>query len=59
MSGASVKRIMREFKALQKNPPDGIIAKPLDSNLFEWHFTIRGVEKTEFEGKCTHLILNK
>ncbi len=46
----TVKRLMRECKELGTSPPPGVIAKPLDNNLFEWHFTISGVEKTHFEG---------
>jgi ubiquitin-conjugating enzyme E2 J1 len=29
-------------------------AAPLDDNLFEWHFTIRGPKDTEFEGGVYH-----
>ena len=43
-------RIMAEIKDMQKNPPDGITAAPLEQDLFEWHFTIKGADKTEFEG---------
>ena len=52
MSAATpaIKRIMQELKDMKKNPSSNIIAAPLDDNLFEWHFTIKGAEKTEFEG---------
>ena len=50
MSSPAIKRIMQECKDLRKNPSDCIVAAPLDNNLFEWHFTIRGADKTEFEG---------
>ena len=29
-------------------------AKPLEDNLFEWHFTFRGPESSEFEGGIYH-----
>ena len=44
---------MRECKNIQKDPPVGILAEPLEDNIFEWHFTIKGVEKTDFEGTIT------
>ena len=43
-------RIMAEIKDMKKNPPDGITASPLETNLFEWHFTIKGADDTEFQG---------
>jgi len=53
-SSPTVKRIMRECKELRQNPPEGIVAGPLEGNVFEWHFTIKGVEDTEFEGGRYH-----
>ena len=50
MSSPAHKRILREIKDIKKNPMEGIIADPLPNNLFEWHFTIKGVDKSEFEG---------
>ena len=29
-------------------------AAPLEDNLFEWHFTVRGPGETEFEGGIYH-----
>ena len=37
-----------------REPTPMYFAQPLDDNLFEWHFTIRGPEGTEFEGGCYH-----
>lgn len=31
-----------------------MIASPLEDNMFEWHFTIRGPTETEFEGGIYH-----
>ena len=33
---------------------DQYTAQPLEENLFEWHFTIRGPVGTEFEGGIYH-----
>ena len=49
----AVKRLMREAQEL-RNPTADYCAKPLDDNLFEWHFTFRGSVDTEFEGGFYH-----
>jgi len=49
----AVKRLMREARELAE-PTSGYSAKPLEDNLFEWHFTIRGPSGSEFEGGFYH-----
>ncbi|KAJ1964487.1 hypothetical protein IWQ62_002917, partial [Dispira parvispora] len=46
---ASVKRLMKEWRSLQKENAAMYTASPLEDNLFEWHFTIKGQKGTEFE----------
>ncbi len=53
-SHSGIKRIMGELQDLQKNPSPDYEAHPLDDNLFEWHFTVRGPPDTEFEGGVYH-----
>ncbi|XP_054753910.1 ubiquitin-conjugating enzyme E2 G2-like [Lytechinus pictus] len=51
MAGAALKRLMAEYKQLTVNPPEGIIAGPVDEkNFFEWEALITGPEGTCFEG---------
>ncbi|XP_038047885.1 ubiquitin-conjugating enzyme E2 G2-like [Patiria miniata] len=51
MAGAALKRLMTEYKQLTLNPPEGIVAGPLnEDNFFEWEATISGPEGTCFEG---------
>jgi len=38
----TIKRILREAAELSSSTSTDYTASPLDSNLFEWHFTIRG-----------------
>jgi len=47
---------MTEAKELSEteDAPEEFIAFPLEDNLFEWHFVIRGPEETEFEGGLYH-----
>lgn len=51
---AAQKRLTKEYKAIQANPPPYIIAKPNDSNILEWHYVITGPPGTPFEGGQYH-----
>ena len=45
------KRITKELKELNENPPDDFEAGPEDdSDLFKWFCTIQGPEETPYEG---------
>jgi ubiquitin-protein ligase len=50
----AIKRILADVKELQKHPSSRYHAVPLEDNMFEWHFTIRGPEETEFAGGIYH-----
>lgn len=57
MSSASVKRILaevRELSALNASPDAFFTAAPLESDLFEWHFTARGPPDTPFAAGLYH-----
>ncbi|KAI9279782.1 ubiquitin-conjugating enzyme/RWD-like protein [Sporodiniella umbellata] len=45
---------MQEAKELSEHNAYEYSAHPLEDNLFEWHFTVRGPEDTEFEGGRYH-----
>lgn len=49
----AVKRLMREAEELHEATEE-YYAYPLEDNLFEWHFTIRGPPSTDFEGGIYH-----
>jgi ubiquitin-protein ligase len=44
---------MREACELQA-ATDHYWARPLEDNLFEWHFTVRGPSSTDFDGGLYH-----
>jgi ubiquitin-conjugating enzyme E2 J1 len=44
---------MREAKEL-RNPTYQYYAQPLEDNLFEWHFTVRGPPESPYEGGIYH-----
>lgn len=66
MSTPSRRRLMRDLKRyllifvfrLQDDPPDGIAACPLPSNLLQWNAVIFGPSDTPFEGGTFKLVLN-
>ncbi|KAI8636807.1 ubiquitin-conjugating enzyme/RWD-like protein [Parasitella parasitica] len=44
------KRLTKEYMAIQKNPPPYITAKPLESNILDWHYVITGPPETPYDG---------
>ena len=48
------RRLQTEFKQLQKTPSDMFHAYPLPENLLNWHFTIKGVPGSLYEGGLYH-----
>lgn len=53
-NSSSVKRILSEYRELKKNKSSYYTAFPLEDNIYEWHFTIRGPRDSEFEGGIYH-----
>lgn len=51
---AARKRLLSELKKLKKDPPTNFIALPLEDNILEWHFSIRGAKDTDYEGGIYH-----
>ncbi|RZC88314.1 hypothetical protein C5167_016117 [Papaver somniferum] len=54
MKNPAVKRILQEVKEMQANPSDDFMSLPLEENIFEWQFAIKGPRDTEFEGGIYH-----
>ena len=49
----AVKRLMQEAQELSQ-PTSEYFAQPVDDNLFEWHFSVRGPEDSDFDGGVYH-----
>ncbi|KAL9320519.1 hypothetical protein ACSQ67_012358 [Phaseolus vulgaris] len=54
LKNPAVKRILQEVKEMHSNPSDDFMSLPLEENIFEWQFAIRGPRDTEFEGGIYH-----
>ncbi|KAK3712008.1 hypothetical protein LTR37_009320 [Vermiconidia calcicola] len=53
--GPTLKRILREASELASQPSPDYHAAPLETDLFEWHFTLRGPPApSPFEGGIYH-----
>eukprot|EP00977_Amphora_coffeiformis_P008594 scaffold1953_cov176-Amphora_coffeaeformis.AAC.12 len=50
----SLRRIQADIRELSLDPSDQYYAAPLESDMHEWHFTIRGAPDTDFAGGIYH-----
>lgn len=50
----SLRRIQADIRELSLDPSDQYFAAPLENDMFEWHFTIKGADGTDFEGGVYH-----
>jgi ubiquitin-conjugating enzyme E2 J1 len=50
----AVKRLLRELAELHRDPPLDFHAAPLEGNILEWHFTVRGPAEGGFKGGRYH-----
>ena len=41
-------RLRKELIKLQKEPPPGIIAEPMESDILTWHYAVRGPSDTAY-----------
>jgi ubiquitin-conjugating enzyme E2 A len=49
MSTTAKRRLMRDFKRLQTDPPEGVSGAPCPDNVMVWNAVIFGPEDTPFE----------
>merc|ERR1712188_49819 len=57
MSTPSKKRLIRDFKKLQKDPPAGISGSPVPENIMRWNAVIFGPENSPWDGGTFKLVL--
>jgi len=58
MSTSARRRLIRDFKRLQSDAPQGISAAPKDDNILEWEAVIFGPEDTAWEGGTFRLTMS-
>eukprot|EP00300_Choanocystis_sp_HF-7_P036566 c5242_g1_i1.p1 GENE.c5242_g1_i1~~c5242_g1_i1.p1 ORF type:complete len:161 (+),score=25.98 c5242_g1_i1:30-485(+) len=58
MSTPARRRLMRDFKRIQKDPPAGISGAPLNNDVMTWNAVIFGPEGTVWEGGTFKLSLS-
>eukprot|EP00056_Hartaetosiga_gracilis_P016238 m.4405 g.4405 ORF g.4405 m.4405 type:complete len:789 (-) comp3876_c0_seq1:852-3218(-) len=52
------KRLLKDFKRLQKEPPEGIMGSPIEGDIMQWSAVIFGPEGTPFEDGTFKLSLS-
>ncbi|KAF1781056.1 Ubiquitin-conjugating enzyme/RWD-like [Phytophthora cactorum] len=57
MSTAARRRLMRDFRKLQNDPPSGVSGAPMDNNIMLWQAVIFGPDDTPWEGGTFNLTL--
>ncbi|KAL0481000.1 ubiquitin conjugating enzyme E2 RAD6A [Acrasis kona] len=50
MSTPCKRRLLRDFKKMKTDPPQGISASPLNDNIMQWNAVIFGPDETPWEG---------
>lgn len=53
-SNSAAVRLRREFKRLNDDPAPSIIASPIEKNILEWRFILRGSDDTDYAGGHYH-----
>ncbi|KAG0232088.1 Ubiquitin-conjugating enzyme E2 6 [Actinomortierella wolfii] len=48
------KRLTKEYINIQKSPPAYLFARPLESNILEWHYVLKGPPDTPYFGGEYH-----
>ncbi|CAI2381081.1 unnamed protein product [Moneuplotes crassus] len=49
-SSTALRRLMRDLKKIEDEPPVGLSATPVDESLMQWEAVILGPEETAWEG---------
>ena len=55
---AAKKRLLHDFKKLQKDAPSGVCATPIEDNIMSWQAVIFGPDDTAWEGGVFKLNLD-
>lgn len=50
LSATQRKRLIRDFRKLQSDPPYGVSGAPVQNDIMRWHAVIFGPDDTPWEG---------
>ena len=50
MASLGVKRLGKEYKKLQEDPVPNLLARPLESDIFQWRFLFKGEADSPYKG---------
>ncbi|KAG7212644.1 hypothetical protein KM043_012927 [Ampulex compressa] len=53
-TNSATARLKQDYLRLKKDPVPYVLAEPVPSNILEWHYVIKGPEKTPYEGGFYH-----
>jgi ubiquitin-conjugating enzyme E2 J2 len=56
-SAEALKRLKRELKRMQKEPTEGLEARPTEKDMLEWHYVVHGPKDSPYEGGVYHGII--
>lgn len=54
ITNSAMARLKQDYLRLKKDPVPYVLAEPVPSNLMEWHYVVKGPEKTPYEGGFYH-----
>ena len=54
MTTIAIRRLRKEYANIEKEPVQDAIARPLEDNILEWHFLLRGSKDTDYLGGYYH-----
>lgn len=53
-TNSATARLKQDYLRLKKDPVPYVVAEPVPSNILEWHYVVKGPEKTPYEGGFYH-----
>lgn len=53
-TNSATARLKQDYLRLKKDPVPYVLAEPVPSNILEWHYVVKGPEKTPYEGGFYH-----
>lgn len=54
ITNSATARLKQDYLRLKKDPIPYVVAEPVPSNILEWHYVVKGPEKTPYEGGFYH-----